>query len=217
MTPKRFLDSVLRPLEVTSTTLNQAQLDAAADATNASYQEVWASNMTEAWRKGTHSFSTVDGTQTYVLPASVNSVQSYGVVDGYPMTRLANEGMLVFFADRCEGSTTGKPRRYFVKSDQAATTEADASVISIMLQPVPDAVYSVVLDVELAAPRYDGCDLLIDSGAMTCPDAAIEAYLIPLVSYRLTQSPLFNRPDAAPGLKEASDRALFLLLSLIHI
>lgn len=180
-----------------------------AAATNIAYQTAWRSPMSDAYRGRDYTIPTVIGQTEYALPAEIQEFTPPCRCAGYPLAEIERKGDFYGLAARfgTDADATGTPMFYLLHTENPASSNADAILLTLWLYPTPDAVRTVSYAGNVKAPHYTACDLEDAVGVMHCPDDYVELIILPLTKEAMMATSGFYRADIAAAITKEADRA----------
>lgn len=177
------------------------------NAVNAALQEIWTAPL-DHYRRASGTFNTVNGTASYAMAASVQSILTPVKIGTLSLRPFEHRSNFDHYGTRFLGSTTdpptsAQPEAFYVERKKA-TSGNDLSAVNILLTPTPDAVYTVSYDYVAEAPRYTDANMA-STTVLAFPHEYVESILLPIAKHYLTESHWFAHWDANETAQKSAD------------
>jgi hypothetical protein len=184
-----------------------------AAALNAAMQEIYSSPVGLGWAQGSFGFDTAPSQSNYTLAQNITTVVGEAYCDGHLVTGCQSFGSFVN-AKQAYGLPSGIPRPalYHLRRHNAGALQSDASLVEMLLWPLPIAVHQITFTAQVEPPDLTKCSLR--SVLIPVPDAKHETILLPLALEYLATSPkLTERVDREAVARKAQAARLLLGLT----
>lgn len=200
MTASELRDSLLRTFWAVQPAQTPTYVhEDVAVAVNQAFQALWAAPNYDYLRRRKESFSTVNGTASYAMDATLLQMIGPVTTPSWPLIPLGHKGDYQQFAARYLGAdasaASGGPRAYYLERIYAGDSTASGVTVNLLLVPTPTSAVTVNYEAAFEPPTYTTCELEEDK-VLPIPHGFVETLLLPIARWYLKTSHWFKKSQA---------------------